>query len=60
MTTAYTTQNRKEGQNAVEDSPEKVIETIEEDLQEALAKLRNAETQIEMCENRLDIMEERI
>lgn len=45
------TVQRQEGRNAVTDSPKAVIEEIEDDLEDAMAKLNNAQITIEGCQN---------
>lgn len=53
------TVQRQEGRDAVTDSPKAVIEEIEDDLEDAMAKLNNAQITIEVCQNRLSILRER-
>lgn len=55
---SYTIQTR-EGRNAVNDNPQAVIEGIEDDLDDALSKLNQAQTTIAVCQNRLAILRER-
>lgn len=53
------TVQRQEGRDAVTDSLKAVIEEIEDDLEDAMAKLNNAQITIEVCQNRLSILRER-
>lgn len=52
-------ESNEQGQNAVEDDPDDVLNRIEEDLNSAISDLYHAEQTIEQVGNRLAILRER-